>query len=119
MRDLSLMGRNTVLKSLAISKLIYPATPLHVPLEIQNKIQREMMTYIWNNETPKLKRASCTNRQKMDTIKIKLDKKDNRDDNHATFKITQQYMIPNISIKYIFTSSRHLLQDIYNLPMCY
>ncbi|CAC5379210.1 unnamed protein product [Mytilus coruscus] len=54
-RNLSLIGKIVILKSLAISKLIYVISSTHVPRSFVIKIQRDINSFLWNGSTPKVK----------------------------------------------------------------
>ena len=54
-RNLSLIGKIVILKSLAISKLIYVVSSFHVPELYKTKIQQKINNFIWNDGTPKVK----------------------------------------------------------------
>ena len=54
-RNLSLIGKIVILKSLAISKLIYVISSTHVPRSYVIKIQRDINNFLWNDSTPKVK----------------------------------------------------------------
>ena len=55
MRNLTLEGKITIFKSLALSKIVYTALVIPVSLQIINEITRIQKTFIWNNSTPKIK----------------------------------------------------------------
>ena len=54
-RDLSLKGKITVLKSLAIPQLLYVTNVLHVPSTYVERVQKEIQSFVWNNKIPKIK----------------------------------------------------------------
>lgn len=54
-RNLSLIGKIVIFKSLAISKLIYVISSTHVPRAYVIKIQRDINSFLWNGGTPKVK----------------------------------------------------------------
>ena len=52
------MGKNTVVKTFALRKLIYPLTVLNNPPEhIINKIKTEIFKFIWESKPDKIKRS--------------------------------------------------------------
>ena len=56
-RKLSLMGKITVIKNIALPKLIYPLTILHNPSqEIIKKITEGMYSFLWDSKPDKIKR---------------------------------------------------------------
>lgn len=56
-RSLSLIGKVVILKSLAISKLIYVVSSSHVPSNYVRNIQQKINQFIWNDGTPKIKNS--------------------------------------------------------------
>ena len=131
MRDLSIIGRNTILKSLAIPKIIYPLTSLYVPQDLTNQIQKEIMDYTWYNKTPKVKRSVMYQPIQngglkitdfaLQCISIKLSwiKRILNTDNKSKFKSTLQYMIPDMSITDLFSSRAYINNNKYKLPLFY
>ncbi len=55
-RDLSLIGKTLIIKSLGISKFMYVATVLHVPQTIIKKVNEKLYEFLWNSKTHKVKR---------------------------------------------------------------
>ena len=56
-RDLTLMGRTLLAKSLGVSKLVYAASMLTVPEEVINIVQRKLFSFLWKNKSDKIKRS--------------------------------------------------------------
>ncbi len=130
-RDLSIIGRNTILKSLAVSKLIYPATSLYVPPLIIANIQKDIINYIWNQKPAKVKRnvmhqqiergglkvtdfkLQCT------SLKLRWISRILDPTNKSAFKKTLQQMIPDIDIMDIFSTRCNYNFDRYHLPEFY
>ena len=56
-RDLTLMGRTLLTKSLGVSKLVYAASMLTVPEEVINIVQRKLFSFLWKNKNDKIKRT--------------------------------------------------------------
>ena len=56
-RDLTLMGRTLLAKSLGVSKLVYAASMLTVPEEVINIVQRKLFSFLWKNKNDKIKRT--------------------------------------------------------------
>ena len=57
-RNLTLFGKVTILKSLALSKLTYNASIIDVPEDIVNKINKLTYDFIWNGKREKIKRKT-------------------------------------------------------------
>jgi hypothetical protein len=55
-RNLSLKGKLTIINSLLIPKLIYPATILPTPKEVIPKVDNIFKQFLWNWKTPKIKK---------------------------------------------------------------
>ena len=49
-RDLTIFGKVTIIKSLALSKLVYSATNTHMPQNIEKEIERILYAFIWNKK---------------------------------------------------------------------
>ena len=55
-RDLTLFGRVLIIKSLALSQLVYSASSLNVPYAITPIIKSKLFKFLWKNEKDKIKR---------------------------------------------------------------
>ena len=55
-RNLSLKGKITILKSLALPKLLYVSTNVPVPTAIMKEAESVIFNFLWNHKTPKVKR---------------------------------------------------------------
>ena len=55
-RGLSLKGRVTILKSLALPKLLYPMSVLPIPAAVVNIVDNMIIDFIWNKGKPKIKK---------------------------------------------------------------
>ena len=55
-RDLTLMGRTLLAKTLGISKLVYTASMLTVPQEVIKRVQMKLFNFLWKNKKDKVKR---------------------------------------------------------------
>ena len=55
-RDLTLFGRVLIIKSLALSQLVYSASNLNVPQEITPIIKTKLFKFLWKNKNDKIKR---------------------------------------------------------------
>ena len=70
-RKLSLLGKITVIKSLAIPKLVYPLTVLLNPtLEHIKAIKQSMFSFIWDNKPDKIKRDVLIKDYKLGGLKM-------------------------------------------------
>ena len=70
-RKLSLLGKITVIKSLAIPKLVYPLTVLVNPtLEHIKAIKQSMFSFIWDNKPDKIKRDVLIKDYKLGGLKM-------------------------------------------------
>ena len=72
MRNLTLEGKVTVLKALAISKIVHLALITNIPtstMKVLNKTQKE---FIWKNKSPKLKHTTLCNIYDNDGLKISI-----------------------------------------------
>ena len=54
-RDLTLMGRTLLAKTLGISKLVYTASMVTVPQEVIKRVQMKLFNFLWNNKKDKIK----------------------------------------------------------------
>jgi hypothetical protein len=57
-RDLSLIGKITILKSLAFSKIIYQCGVLNPPTDFKDKIAEIAYNFIWHNKPENIKRLT-------------------------------------------------------------
>lgn len=55
-RDLTLMVRTLLAKTLGISKLVYTASMLTVPQEVIKRVQAKLFNFLWKNKKDKVKR---------------------------------------------------------------
>ena len=55
-RGLSLKGRVTILKSLALPKLLYPMSVLPIPTDVVDLVDNMIIDFIWNKRKPKIKK---------------------------------------------------------------
>ena len=60
-RDLSLLGRILIAKSLGISNLIYSLSNSSADTNTINEIQKITNYFIWNNRPPKIKHSTLIN----------------------------------------------------------
>jgi exonuclease III len=57
-RDLSLIGKITILKSLAFSKIIYPCGMLFTPKYVVEQLTKIAYSFVWNSKPEKIKRKT-------------------------------------------------------------
>lgn len=74
MRNLTLIGKILITKTLAIPKLIYQAQVLPFSSELIKEVEKEINAFIWNNEKPKVK--STVSSQKISKGGLKVPKFD-------------------------------------------
>ena len=55
-RDLTLMGRTLIAKTLGVSKLVYAASMLSVPQEVIKRVQTKLFNFLWKTKKIKIKR---------------------------------------------------------------
>ena len=55
MRSLTLFGKSAVIKSLALPKLLYVCSKIHVPGYFISNIKKLITDFIWNGKKPKIK----------------------------------------------------------------
>ena len=60
-RRLTLLGKITVIKSLAVSQLLYLLSPLRSNYRILNEINDLLYTFLWNGKGDKIKRKTMIN----------------------------------------------------------
>ena len=75
-RDLTLFGRVLIIKSLALSQLVYSASNLNVPQEITPIIKTKLFKFLWKNKKDKIKREGFY--QDRDKGDIRMIEGDNR-----------------------------------------
>ena len=63
-RDLTLFGRVLIIKSLALSQLVYSASNLNVPQEIRPIIKTKLFKFLWKNKKDKIKKRPLQDRDK-------------------------------------------------------
>ena len=57
-RDLSILGRIMIFKSLALSKVIYQCNNLTVPDDFIKELDQLAFTFIWQHKPDKVKRTA-------------------------------------------------------------
>ena len=57
LRNLTLYGRITILKSIALSKLVYNTSVLAFPREFVSSVQTTISQFVWNNK-PRMKHTT-------------------------------------------------------------
>ena len=58
MRNLTVKGKITIFKTLAISKIIHLSLVTNVPTEIINELNKIQKEFIWNGNNPKIKHST-------------------------------------------------------------
>ena len=61
-RDLTLFGNITIIKSLALSKIIFISSLLSVPAGFVDQVNKSLSNFIWNHKPPKIKRSTMIGR---------------------------------------------------------
>ena len=56
-RDLTLFGKVLIIKSLALSQLIYSVSILNVPKEVARTVKTKLFSFLWKNKRDKIKRT--------------------------------------------------------------
>ena len=57
-RKLTLVGRINIVKTLALSKLIFNASNLYVPPHFIDKVNNLIFNFIWEGKPPKIKKST-------------------------------------------------------------
>ena len=70
MRKLSLIGKITVIKSIAMPKLLYVCSSLPVPEWFVEQVTKRMFNFLWSNKTEKIKRCSIISNYKDGGLKM-------------------------------------------------
>ena len=63
-RDITLFGKITIIKSLALSKIILCSSVLSVPTGFVDQVNKSLSNFIWNHKPPKIKRSTMIGRIK-------------------------------------------------------
>ena len=69
MRNLSVEGKITIFKTLAISKIIHFSLVTNVPMEIINELSKTLKLFIWNGNNPKIKHSTLCNKYEYGGLK--------------------------------------------------
>ena len=62
MRSLTVEGKITIFKTLAISKTIHLSLATNAPTEIINELNKIQKQFIWNGNNPKIKHSTLCNK---------------------------------------------------------
>ena len=62
MRNLTLEGKTTIFKTLAIFKIIQLSLVTNVPTQIINELNKIQKEFIWNGSNPKMKHSTLCNK---------------------------------------------------------
>ena len=57
-RDLSIKGKITVLKSLALSQLLYITSEIYAPEDFIDRVDSDIRNFVWNNKPAKVKHST-------------------------------------------------------------
>ena len=57
-RNLTLFGKALIIKSLGLSQIVYAASNLNTPTEVQFTIKSKLFSFLWNKKKDKIKRES-------------------------------------------------------------
>ena len=60
-RDLTMQGRILILKTLALSQVVYPVSSLYVPNWVINEINKEFYSFVWKYKRDKICRKVLVN----------------------------------------------------------
>ena len=63
-RDLTLCGKINIIKSLALSKMVFVSFVLSVPNRFVNQVNKLLSNFIWNHKPPKIKRSTMVGKIK-------------------------------------------------------
>ena len=69
-RSLTLLGKSTVIKTLAVPKINHLIANLSTPFWFVNRVQQIINTFLWNNKPPKIKNKVITNTAEMGGLKF-------------------------------------------------
>ena len=58
---MTLYGKITIIKSLALSQFVYAASVLVVPDDVIKEIKKQVYHFLWNSHRDKVKRSVVTN----------------------------------------------------------
>ena len=130
-RDLTLLGKVLIIKTIGLSKFIYAASVLHVPENIIMDVNRELFNFLWNGKVDKVKRDIVIQEYeygglKMSTFdmcikaaKVKWIQKYLDCSNSAQWKTTLEYLAKKQSLKMFVMSNFKLKELPKDLPMYY
>ena len=59
MRNITLVGKIVIFKTLALSKIVYPTLKTPFSKQLIGEIQKIQKDFIWNNLTPKIWSRKC------------------------------------------------------------
>jgi hypothetical protein len=75
-RDLTIKGKITIVNSLVVPKIIYPASNIYTPPEVVKELKLIINKFVWNNGTPKVAHQVLTQKIKYGGLKlINIEKK--------------------------------------------
>ena len=130
-RDLSLLGKVLIVKTIGLSKFTYIANVLHIPEKVIQDVNKEIYGFLWNGKTDKVKRSIVIQDYEhgglkmasfdmcIKSTKIKWIKKYLESDHNASWKITLEYMCKKQSLR-LFIMSDFVIDELpSNLPLYY
>jgi hypothetical protein len=131
MRNLTLIGRILVAKTLALSQITYVVTNVHTPALLTIDIQKIINSFVWKDSTPKVKLKIISQNIENGGLKypVLIDQFKSLklgfirrlfDEENKPWKNSFQVFLKNISVKDLFLS-RCVIADnlIINLPLFY
>jgi hypothetical protein len=131
MRNLTLIGRILVVKSLALSQITYIVTNVHIPAQYISEIEVIISNFVWKNSTPRVK---------FDVISLQIENGGLKypnllnhikalklafirrlfDEENKPWKQSFQSFFKNINVKDVFLSRGNLPESLLmNLPLFY
>ena len=94
MRNLTLEGKTTIFKTLAISKIIHLSLVTNVPTQIINELNKTQKEFIWNGSNPKIKHSTLCNKYENGGLKnVNILSKRLNDNSSHLWKIIPSYLI--------------------------
>ena len=63
-RDLTLYGKINIVKSLALSKLIFAAAVLPIPDDFIKNVNKQVVEFIWSHKNLKIKKTTMIGEKK-------------------------------------------------------
>ena len=70
MQNSTLEEKNTIFKTLAISKIIHFSLVTNVPMQIINELNKIQKEFTWNGSNPKIKHSTLCNKYENGGLKM-------------------------------------------------